>query len=162
MKVTELVSEVMAYGWSPEELHFQHPYLTMGQIHSALAYYWDHAEELDREIEQSLRRVDQFRRSAGPSPLRVRLKARLMELRGMETRATVWRRSAMMKLKVVLEPSDEGGYTVTVPALPGCISEGDTREDALENIREAIELYLEPVEDEIRFSPDAEVLEIAV
>jgi predicted RNase H-like HicB family nuclease len=63
----------------------------------------------------------------------------------METRATVWRRSAMMKLKVVLEPSDEGGYTVTVPALPGCISEGDTREDALENIREAIQLYLEPI-----------------
>jgi len=68
----------------------------------------------------------------------------------------------MMKLKVVLEPSDEGGYTVTVPALPGCISEGDTREDALKNIREAIELYLEPIEDELRFAPDAEVLEIAV
>lgn len=67
-----------------------------------------------------------------------------------------------MKLKVVLEPSDEGGYTVIVPALPGCISEGDTREDALENIREAIQLYLEPIEDDLRFAPDAEVLEIAV
>lgn len=76
MKVTELVSEVMAYGWSPEELHFQHPYLTMGQIHSALAYYWDHAEELDREIERSLEFADQLRRSAGPSPLRARLKAK--------------------------------------------------------------------------------------
>ena len=53
-----------------------------------------------------------------------------------------------MKLKVVLEPSDEGGYTVYVPSLPGCISEGDTLEGALENIREAIELYLEPVEDD--------------
>lgn len=53
-----------------------------------------------------------------------------------------------MKLKVVLEPSDEGGYTVYVPALPGCISEGDTLEEALSNIREAIELYLEPVEDD--------------
>jgi predicted RNase H-like HicB family nuclease len=52
-----------------------------------------------------------------------------------------------MKLKVVLEPSDEGGYTVYVPALPGCISEGDTKEGALANIKEAIELYLEPVED---------------
>lgn len=51
-----------------------------------------------------------------------------------------------MKVKVVLEPSDEGGYTVYVPSLPGCISEGDTLEEALENIREAIELYLEPVE----------------
>lgn len=53
-----------------------------------------------------------------------------------------------MKLKVVLEPSEEGGYTVYVPSLPGCISEGDTQEDALDNIREAIALYLEPVEDE--------------
>ncbi len=49
-----------------------------------------------------------------------------------------------MKLKVVLEVSDEGGYTVYVPSLPGCISEGDTREDALANVKEAIELYLEP------------------
>jgi predicted RNase H-like HicB family nuclease len=48
-----------------------------------------------------------------------------------------------MKMKIVLEPSDEGGYTVYAPALPGCVSEGDTREEALANIREAIELYLE-------------------
>ncbi len=50
-----------------------------------------------------------------------------------------------MKLKVVLEPSDEGGYTVYVPSLPGCVSEGEDKEDALRNIREAIELYLEPL-----------------
>ncbi|MFW5816373.1 MAG: type II toxin-antitoxin system HicB family antitoxin [Wenzhouxiangella sp.] len=49
-----------------------------------------------------------------------------------------------MKLRVVLQPSDEGGFTVYVPSLPGCISEGDSREEALANIREAIELYLEP------------------
>jgi len=67
-----------------------------------------------------------------------------------------------MKLKIILEPSEEGGYTVFVPALPGCISEGDTKEDALKNIREAIELYLEPVEDDMNFSPDAEELEIAI
>lgn len=54
-----------------------------------------------------------------------------------------------MKLKVVLEPSDEGGYTVHVPSLPGCISEGETVEEVLENIQEAIELYLEPLEDEL-------------
>ena len=61
-----------------------------------------------------------------------------------------------MKLKVVLEPSQDGGYTVTVPSLPGCISEGDTRDEALRNIREAIELYLDPVEDDASFGPDAE------
>ena len=67
-----------------------------------------------------------------------------------------------MKLRVVLEPSDEGGYTVTVPALPGCISEGETREQALLNIREAIELYVESVDDDSSFGPNAEQLEIAV
>ena len=51
-----------------------------------------------------------------------------------------------MKLRVILEPSDEGGYTAIVPALPGCISEGDTREEAIKNIEEAIQLYLEPIE----------------
>lgn len=67
-----------------------------------------------------------------------------------------------MNLRVVLEPSDEGGYTVYVPSLPGCISEGDTREQALENIREAIELYLEPIEDDVHYTLNAELLEIAV
>ncbi|MEA5620051.1 type II toxin-antitoxin system HicB family antitoxin [Cronbergia sp. UHCC 0137] len=53
-----------------------------------------------------------------------------------------------MKLRVILEPSDEGGYTVYVPSLPGCISEGENLDEALANIQEAIELYLEPVENE--------------
>lgn len=67
-----------------------------------------------------------------------------------------------MRLRIILEPSDEGGYTVIVPALPGCISEGDTREDALKNIQEAITLYLEPIEDDLDFMPQAELLELAV
>ncbi|RPI19636.1 MAG: type II toxin-antitoxin system HicB family antitoxin [Ignavibacteriae bacterium] len=54
-----------------------------------------------------------------------------------------------MKIKIVLEPSDEGGYTIYVPSLPGCISEGETEKEAIDNIKEAIELYLEPVEDEL-------------
>jgi predicted RNase H-like HicB family nuclease len=67
-----------------------------------------------------------------------------------------------MKLQIVLEPSDEGGYTAYVPALPGCISEGYSRPDALANIKEAIELYLEPVDDDIAFSSSAELTEIAL
>ena len=67
-----------------------------------------------------------------------------------------------MKLKVILEPSDEGGYTVYVPGLPGCISEGDTKEEAIENIKEAIELYLEPVEDDLAISSGTEIAEIAI
>jgi predicted RNase H-like HicB family nuclease len=49
-----------------------------------------------------------------------------------------------------------------VPALPGCISEGDSRTEALDNIKEAIELYLEPVDDDITFGSSAEVTEIAL
>ena len=49
----------------------------------------------------------------------------------------------------IFEPDlDVGGYTVTIPGLPGCISEGDTYEEALENITEAAELYLETLEEE--------------
>ena len=67
-----------------------------------------------------------------------------------------------MRLQIILEPSDEGGYTIFVPSLPGCISEGDTKEEALKNIQEAIKLYLEPIEDDQSFSQDIEKLEIAI
>ncbi len=67
-----------------------------------------------------------------------------------------------MKIKIYLEPSDEGGYTVVVPSLPGCISEGDTKEAAIKNIKEAIELYLEPVEDDVLSMSNAEELEVAI
>ena len=75
MKVIELVLEQTAYGWSPEELHFQHPYLSLGQIHSALAYYWDHKEQLDQDIARRRARVEELRRTTPPSPLINRLKA---------------------------------------------------------------------------------------
>lgn len=67
-----------------------------------------------------------------------------------------------MHIKIILEPSEEGGYTAIVPALPGCISEGDSRREAIENIREAIELYLEPVEDDSAFAPNSEQVEITL
>jgi predicted RNase H-like HicB family nuclease len=67
-----------------------------------------------------------------------------------------------MRLKVVLEPSDEGGFTVYVPSLPGCISEGETIEESLANIQEAIELYLEPVEDDLIFDEQVLVREIVM
>lgn len=75
MKVVELVLEKMAYGWSPEELHFQHPYLTLGQIYAALAYYWDHREELDRDIARRLEFVNRTQQEIAPSPLSARFKA---------------------------------------------------------------------------------------
>ena len=48
----------------------------------------------------------------------------------------------------IFESAEEGGYTATIPSLPGCISEGDTFEEALENIKEAASLYLETVDGE--------------
>ncbi len=76
MKVVELVLDRTAYGWSAEELQFQHPYLTLGQIHSALAYYWDHQEELDRDIEQRLGVIKEAQKASRPSSLEARLKAK--------------------------------------------------------------------------------------
>jgi predicted RNase H-like HicB family nuclease len=67
-----------------------------------------------------------------------------------------------MNLRINLEPSEDGGYTAFVPSLPGCISEGDTRAEALQNIREAIELYLEPVDDDLCVSSQTEAVELAL
>jgi uncharacterized protein (DUF433 family) len=75
MKVVELVLDHLAYGWSPEELHFQHPYLSMGQIYSALAYYWDHKAELDQDLERRLQFVDHVQQTTKPIPLAERFKA---------------------------------------------------------------------------------------
>ena len=51
-----------------------------------------------------------------------------------------------MGYTVILEREPDGGYVVSVPALPGCITQGDTRDEALANIREAIEVYIEDCE----------------
>jgi len=75
MKVIELVIAQTAYGWSAEELHFQFPHLTLGQIHSALAYYWDHQSELDADIARRLITVEEYQRNIPPPPLRERLRA---------------------------------------------------------------------------------------
>ncbi len=76
MKVVELVMAQMAFGWSPEELHFQHPYLTLGQIYSALAFYWDHKKELDADIERRWQYAEQAREKAGLSPIAEKLRTR--------------------------------------------------------------------------------------
>jgi len=76
MKVIEIVLDKVAYGWSPEELYFQHPYLTLGQIYSALAYYWDHQDELDLDIERRLAFVNQTQKISEQTPLAARLKSR--------------------------------------------------------------------------------------
>ncbi|ATZ61764.2 MAG: type II toxin-antitoxin system HicB family antitoxin [Methanosarcinales archaeon Met12] len=54
-----------------------------------------------------------------------------------------------MKFKVVIREGEDGWYVVECPSLPGCISQGKTKKEALENIKEAIELYLEPEEVQV-------------
>ncbi|HEY0784157.1 MAG TPA: DUF433 domain-containing protein [Thermoanaerobaculia bacterium] len=74
-KVVELVEEVKAHGFSPEELAYQHPHLTLGQVHSALAYYWDHQEEIEAHLRRREAEVEQIRREVGPHPLLAKLRA---------------------------------------------------------------------------------------
>jgi uncharacterized protein (DUF433 family) len=76
MKVVELVLDHTAYGWSPEELAVQHPHLSLGQIYSALAYYWDHKEEIEQDIARRLQRVDELEKTFNPPEISERLKAK--------------------------------------------------------------------------------------
>ena len=74
-KVKEVVVDKLAHGWSPEEIHFQHPHLSMAQIHAALAYYYDNQNRLDEEIRRDLEYVDRISSAATPSALRSKLSA---------------------------------------------------------------------------------------
>jgi predicted RNase H-like HicB family nuclease len=67
-----------------------------------------------------------------------------------------------LRFRVILEPNESGGYTVTAPILPGCISEGDTRKEALTNIKEAIELYVESLQADGEPIPTEDDIEKAV
>lgn len=75
-KVVELVAEVRAHGWSPEEVAYQHPHLTLGQVHSALAYYWDHREEVEEDLRRRQALVEEIKAQAGDHPLVAKLRAR--------------------------------------------------------------------------------------
>ena len=76
VKVVEIVIEYKAYGWSPEEIHFQHPHLTLGQIHSAFAYYWDHKADLDRDIQERSEHIESVRAELESHELRDKLKSK--------------------------------------------------------------------------------------
>lgn len=76
MKVVELIDAHLAYGWSPEELHSQHPHISLSKVYSALAYYWDHKVALDRDMQQRLEEVDRLQRQARPSRIAQRLRER--------------------------------------------------------------------------------------
>jgi uncharacterized protein (DUF433 family) len=75
VKVIEVVLDKLAYGWSADEIHSQHPHLSLAQIHAALAYYYDHQVELDAEIGRRREEVEALMAQAGESPLKKRLLA---------------------------------------------------------------------------------------
>ena len=72
-KVIEVVLDKIAYGWSPEEMHLQHPHLSLAQIHAALSYYYEHQEELDADIERRHNEVQRMAAESADSPLRRKL-----------------------------------------------------------------------------------------
>ena len=74
-KVVEVVLDRLAYNWDADEIHRQHPHLTLAQIYSALAYYHDHQSEIDRDIEARLESVREIQAAVGDSPVRTRLQA---------------------------------------------------------------------------------------
>jgi uncharacterized protein (DUF433 family) len=74
MKVVELIMAQKAHGWRPEELHYQHPYLNMSQIHSELSNYWDNKATLDADIEWREQYAEEMRLADGRSSLANRLR----------------------------------------------------------------------------------------
>jgi uncharacterized protein (DUF433 family) len=75
-KVIEVVLDRLAHHWDADEIRRQHPHLTLGQIHSSLAYYYDHQEEMDEVVDEQLRTVAELRARQGESVLRAKLRAK--------------------------------------------------------------------------------------
>jgi len=74
IKVVEVVRDHLAYGWSPEEIHWQQPHLSLAQIYAALAYYHDHRVAMDAEIRNSLESANAAARLGADTPLARRLR----------------------------------------------------------------------------------------
>lgn len=69
-KVKEVVLDKMAHGSSPEEMHFQYPHLSLGQIHAALSFYYEHQSEIDAQILREWNEVKELAVNQPDSPLR--------------------------------------------------------------------------------------------
>ena len=73
IKVVEVVLDHLAYGWSADAIHEQHPQLSLAEIHSALAFYYDHTAEFDAQIAAQDEAVRAQRAATGESTLQKRL-----------------------------------------------------------------------------------------
>jgi uncharacterized protein (DUF433 family) len=76
VRVAQIVTDYLAYGWSPDEMCRQHPYLMPAEAHAAMAYYFDHQQEIDAEISAELEAADRGHQAVQDSPLRLRLRAK--------------------------------------------------------------------------------------
>ncbi|HXE54134.1 MAG TPA: DUF433 domain-containing protein [Tepidisphaeraceae bacterium] len=74
-RVIDVAIDHVAYKWGAEAIQRQHPHLSLGQIHSALAYYFDHQEELDRHIRERERVIDEFFTHTPEPPIAAKLRA---------------------------------------------------------------------------------------
>jgi uncharacterized protein (DUF433 family) len=75
IRVAQIVMDYLAHGWSVDEICRQHGYLLPAEVHSAMAYYFDHRTAMDAEIEQELSAVEDARRQLPESPIAARLRA---------------------------------------------------------------------------------------
>ena len=73
VKVLEVVLDKIAHGWSPEEIHFQHPHLSLAQIHGALTYYYENQAGFDEQIERSVKASMELAGQVADPALRQRL-----------------------------------------------------------------------------------------
>ncbi|MEO5803664.1 MAG: DUF433 domain-containing protein [Verrucomicrobiota bacterium] len=73
IKVIEVVMDHLAYGWSADAIHEQHPHLSLAEIHSALAFYYDHTAEFDAQIAKQKEELKALRAATGESSLQKRL-----------------------------------------------------------------------------------------
>lgn len=76
IRVAQIVMDYLAHGWSPDEICRHHPHLMLAEAHAAMAYYYDHQPEIDKEIREELDEVEQAKERSSPSPFLVRMKAK--------------------------------------------------------------------------------------
>jgi hypothetical protein len=79
VRVAQIVMDYLAHGWTAEQIGGHYPHLTLAEVHTALAYYFDHVPEIDAEIEAELKEVQRSAAHAPQTPLLVKLRAKLME-----------------------------------------------------------------------------------
>jgi hypothetical protein len=75
IRVAQIAMDYLFQGWSPDEICNQYPHLMPAEVHSAMAYYFDHQAEIEQEIEGEIKSVEEWRKKTPPSPIMLRLRA---------------------------------------------------------------------------------------